>query len=167
MQAESLVTLKLDASYRPVEVIEALEALVMCLIGKAKVLEEHETEISSPTKTFKLPSVIVINRVIKYALLGSRATRRNVCLRDDNICQYCETRHPYSELTIDHVIPKSQGGSNDLTNLVACCKRCNQKKGPRTPYEANMVLIRDPFQPHYTELKIKIYYQDIWENYLW
>jgi 5-methylcytosine-specific restriction endonuclease McrA len=119
MQAKGLVTLKLDASYRPVEVIEALEALVMCLIGKAKVLEEHEMEICSPTKTFKLPAVIVINRVIKYALLGSRATRRNVCLRDDNICQYCDKRFAYVDLTIDHVIPKSRGGSNDWTNLVA------------------------------------------------
>ena len=167
MQAKGLVTLKLDASYRPVEVIEALEALVMCLIGKAKVLEEHEMEICSPTKTFKLPAVIVINRVIKYALLGSRATRRNVCLRDDNTCQYCDKRFAYVDLTIDHVIPKSRGGSNDWTNLVACCKRCNQKKGPRTPVEANMKLNREPYQPHYTELKIKIYYQDIWRDYLW
>jgi 5-methylcytosine-specific restriction endonuclease McrA len=167
MQAKGLVTLKLDASYRPVEVIEALEALVMCLIGKAKVLEEHEMEICSPTKTFKLPAVIVINRVIKYALLGSRATRRNVCLRDDNTCQYCDKRFAYADLTIDHVIPKSRGGSNDWTNLVACCKRCNQNKGPRTPVEANMKLSREPYQPHYTELKIKIYYQDIWQDYLW
>jgi hypothetical protein len=55
MQAERLVTLKLDASYRPVEVIEALEALVMCLIGKAKVLEEHETEIVLQRKPSNFP----------------------------------------------------------------------------------------------------------------
>ncbi len=70
-------------------------------------------------------------------------------------------------MTIDHVTPKSQGGTNEWTNLVACCKKCNQRKGARTPKEANMNLCRKPFQPHYTEIKIKIYYQDIWQNYLW
>jgi 5-methylcytosine-specific restriction endonuclease McrA len=167
MQPESLVTLKLDASYRPIEVIKALEALVLCLIGKAKAIEEHETQIRSPTKTFNLPAVIVVNRVVKYKLLGSKASRKNVCIRDKNTCQYCKIKLPCSDLTIDHVVPKSQGGGNEWTNLVACCKRCNQRKGPRTPKEAKMSLIREPYQPHYTEIKIRVHYQDIWENYLW
>ena len=62
MQPESLVTLKLDASYRPIEVIKALEALVLCLIGKAKAIEEHETQIRSPTKTFKTDLEFFVTR---------------------------------------------------------------------------------------------------------
>ena len=167
MELNSLVTLKLDASYRPIEVIKALEALVMCLIGKATSLEEHEAEIKSPTRTFKLPAVIVVNRIIKYKLLAVNPSRKNVCIRDDNTCQYCNVQLPCSDLTIDHINPRSKGGGNEWTNLVACCRRCNQRKGARTPKEAGMSLKRKPTKPHYTEIKIKIYYQDIWENYLW
>ena len=54
--------LKLDATYRPVEVIDAIEALVLCIIGKAKAIETYTKEICSPTQSFKVPAVIVCNK---------------------------------------------------------------------------------------------------------
>tara|TARA_B100000900_G_scaffold167888_1_gene142565 strand:- start:7084 stop:7587 length:504 start_codon:yes stop_codon:yes gene_type:complete len=167
MDSTGFVTLKLDATYRPVGIVEALEALVMCIIGKAKVLEEHDSVIRSPSKSFKLPAVIVINRVVKYTFLTTRPNRRNICIRDDNTCQYCAKQLNFNDLTIDHVFPKSRGGKNEWENLVACCKKCNQKKSSNTPKEAGMKLIKKPETPRTMSLKFKSHTEDIWKDYLW
>ena len=66
-----MMALKLDASFRPIEVIDALEALVMCIIGKATPVEIYDTKISSPSKAFDLPAVIVLKTVVTTSLLFS------------------------------------------------------------------------------------------------
>jgi 5-methylcytosine-specific restriction endonuclease McrA len=81
-------TLKLDSTYRPVGVIDCLEALVLCIVGKATAVEEYEDEISSPSVTFKIPSVIVLKNVVKFISRSIRATRNNIIWRDKNTCQY-------------------------------------------------------------------------------
>ncbi len=73
--------------------------------------------------------------------------RRNVYARDRSQCQYCGRRYTTSELSLDHVVPRSQGGAASWTNLVACCLKCNVKKGGRTPEQARMYLIREPIKP--------------------
>ena len=101
-------TLKLDFSYRPVGVIDCLEALVMCIIGKAVAVEEYEEEISSPSVTFKIPSVIVLKRVVKFINNTLHVNRNNIFWRDKNQCQYCGIIETPKELTLDHVVPKSR-----------------------------------------------------------
>ncbi|MGP1272757.1 MAG: HNH endonuclease [Phycisphaerales bacterium] len=76
-----------------------------------------------------------------------KLNRRNLFARDRNRCQYCGHHFPTSELSIDHVVPKSQGGGDSWTNLVCACIRCNARKGGRTPEQAAMALIRRPAQP--------------------
>lgn len=73
--------------------------------------------------------------------------RRNVYARDHSQCQYCGRRFTTSELSLDHVVPRSQGGVASWTNVVACCLKCNVKKGGRTPEQARMYLIREPIKP--------------------
>jgi hypothetical protein len=73
--------------------------------------------------------------------------RRNIFARDKNKCQYCGKRHPTSELSLDHVIPRSIGGKAVWENIVCACTRCNLKKGGRTPREAGMTLIQKPVKP--------------------
>ena len=104
---QGVMALKLDAAYRPIAVIEAVDALVMCMIGKAKAIEEHDVTINSVSQSFKLPAVIVVNRVVRYVFSGFSPSRKNVCIRDENTCQYCEKRLPLGELTLDHVSPRS------------------------------------------------------------
>ena len=127
-----MMALKLDASYRPIEVIDALEALVMCIIGKATPVETYETKINSPTKAFELPAVIALKTIVKFRFTTVACNRQNVIWRDNNQCQYCANYFPSDKLTMDHVIPKSRGGQNTWENLVASCMRCNQKKGSRS-----------------------------------
>ena len=164
---QPMKALKLDATYRPVEVIDAIEALVLCIIGKAKAIETYAREISSPSQTFKVPAVIVLKNVVKYRFGGIMCNRQNVIWRDENICQYCAKTFPTNKLTIDHVMPKSRGGENIWTNLVAACKKCNQKKGCRTPKECGMIPIRNPTKPKTNILKTTTVISELWKNYLW
>lgn len=94
-----------------------------------------------------VPKVI---RLLGYDRLPKqqvKLNRRNIFARDRNICQYCGERFPSSELSLDHVHPRSQGGVSTWQNLVCACTRCNARKGGRTPKQANMKLIRKPEQP--------------------
>jgi 5-methylcytosine-specific restriction endonuclease McrA len=165
----SVKTLKLDVSYRPVEIVDAVEALVLCLIGKAQAIEEYKKEIKSVSDTFKLPAVIVLKRYVKFQFKIVTAHRREIILRDNNQCQYCGNEFPNDKLTLDHIFPRSRGGGNTWDNLVAACKKCNQKKGNRTPKEANMKLLNKPKKPKYDILRTvgKNQVSELWKNYLW
>ncbi len=159
--------LKLDATYRPVEVIDAIEALVLCIIGKAKAIETYTKQICSPSKSFDIPAVIVLKTVVKYRFGGIICNRQNIIWRDQNTCQYCGKNFSTENLTIDHLLPKSRGGKNTWKNLVAACKKCNQKKGCRTPQECGMIPIRKPAKPKATILKTTKQINHLWKNYLW
>ena len=160
-------TLKLDSTYRPLEIVDCLEALVLCIVGKATAVEEYEETISSPSVSSKIPAVIVLNNIVKYISDGLKPSRQNVIWRDKNTCQYCNKYHSCGELTIDHIVPRSRGGKNTWTNLVACCKKCNQAKGNKTPEEARMKLIKKPIKPKKYILRYAKDVEPIWSNYLW
>jgi len=166
---KSFKTLKLDSSFRPVEVIDAIEALVLCIVGKAMPVEEYTEEIRTVTRKFVLPSVIALKKVVKFRFTTMAASRDNIFWRDSNQCQYCTKVFLKEELTLDHVKPRSKGGKNTWLNLVTACKKCNQKKGNRTPAEANMPLLRAPFKPKTNILRSvnKSQINPIWKEYLW
>jgi 5-methylcytosine-specific restriction endonuclease McrA len=94
-----------------------------------------------------VPKVIRLLGYDKLPRNDVKLNRRNIFARDHNRCQYCDGRFPVSELSLDHVIPRSQGGGASWQNLVCCCVTCNTKKGGRTPRQAHMPLIRKPVKP--------------------
>ena len=110
-------TLKLDNSYRPLEIVDAIEALILCLIGKAQAIENYKKEIKSVSNSFKLPAVIVLKRYVKFQFKVVSAHRREIILRDNNQCQYCGIELSNEKLTLDHIIPKSKGRKNPWDNL--------------------------------------------------
>jgi 5-methylcytosine-specific restriction endonuclease McrA len=164
-----MMALKLDASYRPIEVIDALEALVMCIIGKATPVETYDKKINSTSKAFELPAVIVLKTVVKFRFTTVACNRTNIIWRDGNQCQYCANFFPDDKLTMDHVIPKSRGGDNTWENLVAACMKCNQKKGSRTTHESGMHPLRKPVRPKANVLRTvrKGQISELWKDYLW
>jgi len=76
-----------------------------------------------------------------------KLNRRNLFARDRNRCQYCGHFFPTNELSIDHVVPRSQGGPDTWENLVCACVKCNARKGGRTPSQANLSLVKKPVRP--------------------
>jgi 5-methylcytosine-specific restriction endonuclease McrA len=111
-----------------------------------------------------MPSVIRLNRYVNAPYKGVTLTRQNVFKRDNFECQYCGTRR---DLTLDHVLPSSRGGTHSWTNLVTACKRCNAKKGDYTPEEAEMMLKRKPYKPSYALfLRDTTSPHNEWDDYL-
>src|ERR1700760_4713330 len=142
MQTPVLV---LNASYEPINICGARRALVLVLKGVARTEEEQGTALRSHRAVIQMPSVI---RLLEYRRIPHQTralSRKNILLRDRNTCQYCEDVLIASELTLDHVIPRSGGGLSTWENLVACCRECNRRKGNAMLHElSDMRLLREP-----------------------
>lgn len=114
---------------------------------RAKYERDHHEWIRCVRFELAVPRII---RLLTYDRLPRRQVkfnRRNIYARDHGRCQYCGGRFPSSELTLDHVVPRSRGGHTDWANVVCSCVRCNVRKGGRTPREAGMKLIAQPAKP--------------------
>ena len=94
-----------------------------------------------------VPRIIRLLAYEKLPRQEVKFNRRNIYARDSNRCQYCGKKFPTTELSLDHVLPRSQGGRATWENIVCCCVRCNVKKGGRTPEQARMHLITKPIKP--------------------
>ena len=96
---------------------------------------------------------IAVPRIIRLAFYDRlprqavKFNRRNLYARDENCCQYCGKKYSTSELSLDHVVPRSQGGLAAWDNIVCACLKCNIKKGGRTPQQAGMKLVQKPTKP--------------------
>lgn len=111
------------------------------------VAEKQSRKIRTVSKAFPFPSVIKLTAYIRMPYKKIELSRKNILRRDNYRCQYCNKKAP--DMTIDHVIPRSRGGRDTWENLVAACVKCNNKKGSRTPEEANMPLLTIPKKPHH------------------
>lgn len=145
MEAKTLV---LDASYQAIGMIKWQTAMKLWCQDKIEIIEEYaDLWIHSATQAFKVPSVI---RFLKKVLRRTRKikySRENIYLRDKGLCQYCNIPVTREEFTIDHIIPKSQGGKTSWENAVICCVDCNRYKANKTPAQAGMKLKSDPVRP--------------------
>ncbi len=165
--------LVLNRLYTAIRVISARRAFVMLCKDVAEVISVEEgrylnydfeswTEVAALQREFEpdahawvrtprfeiaVPKII---RLLGYDRLPRqqvKLNRRNLYARDANRCQYCGSHFPTRELTIDHVVPRVQGGEHGWENLVCACVKCNAKKGGRTPGEARLKLVRKPVRP--------------------
>lgn len=108
---------------------------------------EEDDWVRTINSEIQVPRVI---RLLDYDRLPKQTVkfnRRNIFARDNNQCQYCGKKFPTSELSLDHIVPRSQKGGSSWENIVCACVSCNVRKGGRTPKEANMHLIRKPEKP--------------------
>lgn len=139
--------LVLNQDYSPLMVCSVERAFVLVYLNKSEMIRSaNGHQLRSITRSFPMPSVIRLNRYVHAPYKGVTLTRQNVFKRDNFECVYCGTRR---ELTLDHVMPSSRGGTHSWTNLVTACKRCNTRKGDFTPEEAEMSLRQNPFKPSY------------------
>jgi len=136
--------LVLNASYEPLSVVATRRAVVLVLRDRADVLESNGVVWRSESLELSSPSVIRLRKYVRVPYARRvPLNRRSVFLRDAYKCQYCGRQAE----NLDHVIPKSQGGTHIWENVVAACRRCNTKKGGRTPRQAGIDLLRKPSVP--------------------
>jgi len=160
--------LVLNASYEPINVCTVRRAVVLLLKERAEVIERGEWALHSENLTLDRPAVI---RLVSYVRIprdahSRKITRRAVFARDKWTCQYCGSAR--GSLTVDHVIPRSKGGSSGWDNIVTCCAPCNRRKGDRLPRLSGMHPRRAPRAPNPT---IFVYVAvprvpETWQQYL-
>lgn len=170
--------LVLNKHYMPIRIIGARRAFSLLFKDLAEVVSLEEgrysnydfeswCEISQFRHNFEpdghdwvstVNFYVAVPRIIRllfYDRLPRREVkfnRRNIFARDKNKCQYCGKRQPTSELSLDHVIPRSMGGKAVWENIVCACAKCNVKKAGRTPRQAGMTLFRKPVKPRHNPL---------------
>jgi len=138
-------------NYLPLCRVNIKRAIVLLITDKAQPLElttEIGWHVNSPNLVFYVPKHIrltVASRERTWKI--PPVNRREVLKRDHYTCQYCGSS---KRLTLDHVIPRSKGGTHTWDNVVTACERCNSQKGDRFPQEAGMQLstkLKAPIHP--------------------
>jgi 5-methylcytosine-specific restriction endonuclease McrA len=170
--------LVLNKHYMAIRIVGAKRAFSLLLRQLAEVVSFEEgtyanynfqnwCDVSQFKHTFKpdgqdwvstVNFYIAVPRIIRLLFYDRlprsdvKLNRRNIFARDRNSCQYCGKRYPTSELSLDHVIPRSMGGKSAWENIVCSCTKCNVKKGGRTPSQAGMKIITKPVKPKHNPL---------------
>jgi len=156
-------------SYFPLSVWPWQEAVKAAYLDRVNIIQFYDRQVSSPSQTMRLPSVIALKEYIRPARFPA-FTRFNLFLRDRFACQYCGSPE---DLTFDHVIPRRAGGRTTWENVVAACAPCNIRKGGRMPSRAGMHPRRKPFRPTAHELNDvgrsfpPNHLHDSWRDYLY
>jgi 5-methylcytosine-specific restriction endonuclease McrA len=151
--SEACPALVLNADYRPLSYYPLSlwswqDALKAVFLERVNIVSEYDRVVRSPTTEIKLPSVVSLKTYVKPARTPA-FTRFNVFLRDKFSCQYCGSP---SDLTFDHVVPRSKGGHTTWTNVVAACSPCNLLKGDRLPHQVKMFPAHKPAVPTVAQL---------------
>ncbi|TAH53073.1 MAG: HNH endonuclease [Chloroflexota bacterium] len=161
--------LVLNASYEPLNIVSVKRAIVLLLKEKAELVEAARKKIRAERLHMDVPLVI---RLVTYVPIPRRLplplSRRTVLARDMYTCQYCGTTPGRTELTLDHVLPRSRGGATTWENVVTACGPCNRRKGNRTPDEANMNLLSIPGRPRFVAVVMlgEAHAHEVWSKYL-
>ena len=172
--AQHFPALVLNADYRPLSyfplsVLPWQDTVKATVLGRVNIVAEYDRVIHSPSFQMKLPSVVALKEYVKPALYPA-FTRFNVFLRDSFECQYCGAA---DDLTFDHLVPRSRGGTTAWDNVVAACAPCNIRKGGRLLENARMSLRQHPHRPTVYELQAKgrafppNHLHESWRDYLY
>lgn len=158
-------TLVLNRNWQPVHVATVARALVLLWNESARVVDPADYQlytwadwsklapradepfIRTVRFQLRLPEVITLEKYDQMPAMTVTFNRRNIFKRDHNTCQYCGVQPGVGELTIDHVVPRSQGGVSSWENCVLACVACNMRKANRTPDQAKMRLHKKPVRP--------------------
>lgn len=146
-------TLVLNSDYNPITFASWRRSVVLIIKGRAKVVSPRVIRL---VNYVRLPTA---------KLLAGKPSKKAILKRDHHTCQYCGS---FKNLTVDHIIPTSKGGTDNWTNLVAACRSCNEKKGDLTPKDAGMILYTKP-QPPFNRVSLIIKTSNVseWKEYLW
>lgn len=144
--------LVLNADYAPINIVSKRKAILYVIKNKVQILSNRVIRL---LWYVKLPY---------HRLMANNVSRKAIFTRDKHTCAYCNAKE---SLTIDHIIPQSRGGQDVWENLITSCLRCNLRKGNKTPKEADMKLLFEPYKP-YNKMSLTIHNSNVseWKEYL-
>lgn len=163
-------TLVLNRNWQPVGVAPVARSLTLVAAERARFVDpstfqqytwadwaklvplDGEHFIQSVTFRIRVPEVITLTEYDRVPTNSVTFSRRNIYKRDHYTCQYCHKQLGSEDLTIDHVLPRSRGGTSTWENCVLACLECNKRKADKTPSEAHMPLRKDPVRPKWRPL---------------
>jgi 5-methylcytosine-specific restriction endonuclease McrA len=158
-------TLVLNRNWQPVNVASVERALTMLWNESARVVDPHDYQmytwadwsqlapldgepfIQAIRMRLRVPEVVTLTAYDRLPAAAVSFSRRNIFKRDHYTCQYCGIQPGGEELTIDHVVPRAQGGTSTWENCVLACVACNKRKADRTPDQAGLRLRKQPVRP--------------------
>ncbi len=166
--------LVLNRSFLPVHITSVRRAFSLLYQGIACAVNEqyrtfdfeswadlsvsvHDDSVGLVNRVVRVPRVILLVAYDRLPRRQVRFSRFNIYSRDRNICQYCGGKFARSELNLDHVVPRSQGGLSRWENVVCSCHACNRRKGGRTPEQARLRLLRPPRRPEWTPFMLETF----------
>lgn len=158
--------LVLNQDYQAISLIDVQRAFVLVLLDKAERVANREGKILRTVRQeFAFPSIIRLRDYVRVPFRKIPLNRHNLYRRDGFACGYCGSKH---DLTIDHIVPRAQGGRHIWTNLITACRSCNTQKGNRTPEQANMPLLVQPLRPNFLTFmgKETPQFDEQWKPYL-
>ena len=159
-------------SYYPLSLWSWQDTIKAVFLDRVNIVSEYDKVVRSPSFEFRLPSVVSLKTYVKPSRTPA-FTRFNVFLRDRFTCQYCGDKFCSKDLTFDHVIPKSKGGTSKWDNIVSVCVDCNVEKGNRLLKGSGMHLLNPPRQPSFYELQNSArgfpprFLHETWRDYLY
>lgn len=142
--------LVLNANFQPIQICSTRRAVNLVFSNKASLVLNGRGFIHTVSEAFPRPSIIRLDRMIIRPRLIVPLSRHEVFRRDNYTCQYCGRRNV--DFTLDHVIPRKDGGSHSWENVVTACINCNHRKGSRSVREASMELLTRPATPPHSAL---------------
>lgn len=161
--------LMLNADTTPLKVITLQEAFILVYKEKANIITKSDIVWKSINEQFDMPAIVMLKEYKNVPFKKVAKTRNNIFKRDNHTCGYCGSK---SDLTLDHIIPKSKGGGDTWENLVTCCRSCNTQKDNLTLEEfelkTGLSLTIKPFKPTMDDFfrsfsKVE---HSSWEDYL-
>lgn len=163
-------TLLLNASYEVLSFIPERKVYKLLIKDKVEIISSWEDDIRWTDGKIKHPSILRLKNHVKRNYFNSNFSRKALVKRDRNTYQYCGKKLIASQITVDHVLPRAQGGVTSFTNCVVCCQICNNKKADKTPEQANMVLLKKPTHPsfstQYYVSDTQEYWHTDWDGFL-
>lgn len=160
----------LNTNYTFLNIVNWKQAIKLMVKGKAEALEFTTRVLRNAERTIRIvvPKILRLIKMVR-TLYKARVpySKRNVFIRDKFTCAYCSKK--VKKPTVDHVIPRSRGGKTCWDNAVTACRPCNSAKEDKTPREAGMFMIYQPYQPtvmEFLQIRMKsLGVQDILDEY--
>lgn len=155
-------TLLLSSTYQVINFIPERKVFKLLFKDKVEVISAWDETFYWGSGSVKHPSILRLKNHVRKNYFNSNFSRKALIKRDRSTCQYCSRKLTASQITVDHVLPRAQGGITSFTNCVVCCQICNNKKADKTPEQAAMVLLKKPTHPSFSAHHYIADQQEFW-----